>query len=72
MPGDAACDTIVAAYESDGTTLLGRLDSDDSGYHEDHLSGAITAAGTYYIKVWANGQYWSSTATNYQLMLTVE
>ncbi len=71
MPGDPACDTVVAAYESDGTTLLGTV-SLDGDYHEDHLSAAIPAAGTYYIRVHANADYYSPSSPAYDMVITLE
>jgi hypothetical protein len=70
--GDAYCDTVVAAYGSDGTTLLG-TESSDSNYHENHLSAAIPAAGTYYIRVSASHQgYFDVSDNRYNLMITLE
>jgi hypothetical protein len=71
MPGDPACDTIVAVYQSDGTTLLGSVSS-DGDYHEDHLSAAIPAAGTYYVRVHANTQYYSPSSPAYDMVITLE
>jgi hypothetical protein len=71
MPGDPACDTVVAVYESDGTTLLGTVSS-DGDYHEDHLSAAIPAAGTYYVRVHANADYYSPSSPAYDMVITLE
>ena len=72
MAGDPGCDTVVAAYGTDGTTLLGD-ESVNSDYHEDHMSAGIPAAGTYYIRVSADQTGWySSTSPMYDLLVTLE
>lgn len=72
IPGNSYTDTVVAAYGSDGTTLLG-TESPNSNYHEDHLSAAIPAEGTYYIRVSADQTgYYSPTATGYHAIITLE
>lgn len=72
MPGDTACDTIVEAFESDGTTMLGTT-SPNNDYHEDHFSDEIPSAGTYYVRVRPDDTGWYDTAyPNYQLVITVE
>jgi len=72
MPGDAGCDTVVAAYGSNGNTLLG-TESANGDYHEDHLSAAIPAAGTYYIRVSADQTgYYSPSYPAYDLVITLE
>jgi len=52
-PGDLYTDTYIEFFESDCTTPLGPPSS-DVDYHEDHTSGPITAAGTYYLRVTAS------------------
>jgi hypothetical protein len=65
MPGDDYCDTVVEVFGGDGTTSLGGP-SDNSYYHEDHLSSVIQSAGTYYVKVSADQSGWyDSSAPNY-------
>lgn len=72
MPGDAYTDTVVAAYGSDGTTLLG-TESTNGDYHEDHLSAQIPAAGTYYIRISADQTgYYQPTYTKYDALITLE
>jgi hypothetical protein len=51
--GDIYTDTYIEVFESDCTTPLGPPSS-DATYHENHLSAAIPAAGTYYIRVSAS------------------
>jgi quinohemoprotein amine dehydrogenase alpha subunit-like protein len=70
--GDPTCDTVVAAYGSDGTTLLGD-ESPNMDYHEDHMSGPITAAGTYYIRISADQTgYYDPSQSVYDLLVTLE
>ncbi len=70
IPGDAYTDTVVEVFASDGTTSLGGP-SNDSSYHEDWLSAPTTAAGAYYVKISASS-YFSSSAKNYQAIITLE
>lgn len=72
MPGDADCDPVVDVFESDGVTSLGGP-SDDANYHEDFTSTPITAAGIYYVNIYASsGGYFSASSPNYVALITLE
>jgi hypothetical protein len=70
LAGDPEADTVVAVYQSNGTTLLGKVSS-DVGYHESHLSDPITAAGTLYVKVFAS-DYFVAAKKAYDMLIRVE
>lgn len=53
---DPYTDTVVQLFQSNGTTAVGQPSS-DSGFHENYTSPAITAAGSYYVKVTASQDY---------------
>lgn len=72
MPGDGYCDTVVEVLEGDGSTSLGG-ESVNSNYHENHLSAAIPAAGTYYVKISADQTgYYDPSYPNYEALITIE
>lgn len=50
---DTLTDTVVAVVGPDGSTVLGEA-SDDQGFHELLISGAISEAGTHYVRVFAS------------------
>lgn len=68
--GDPKTDTLVEVFRSDGTTTLGGP-SGDFDYPEDHLSAAIPAAGTYYVKISAGSGY-AATNTSYGALIRIQ
>jgi hypothetical protein len=50
--GDAQADTVVEFRAADGGTVLAT--SEDKGFHEDLVSTAALAAGTYFVRVTAS------------------
>lgn len=69
MGADGQTDTVVAAFESDGTSSLG--ESDDKDYHETLTTDAIPAAGDIYIKVFAS-DYFSTSHKKYELYVRLK
>jgi len=53
---DPYTDTVVQCFQSNGTTALGGPSS-DQGFHENHTSPGIPAAGIYYVKITASQDY---------------
>ena len=49
-------------------------ESDDFGYHEDHLSAPIPSPGDYYVKVSVSSFVvtWNVAESHYDLLITVE
>ncbi len=71
LPGDAQADTTLRVYAADGTTAVTALLDDD--YHEDLLTPADLAAGTYYVKVGASSFQAPVAGKNkYLLLVTFE
>ncbi len=69
--GDAQADTVVEVFGSDGTTAIG--EATDDNYHENFVSPAIAAAGTYYVKIsFSKQSKWASNASKYQLAVRFE
>jgi Quinohemoprotein amine dehydrogenase, alpha subunit domain III len=67
--GDPVTDTAVDVFKSDGTTSLGGP-SADKDYHENFLSAALPAAGTYYVQV--TSSFFGSKGQLYNLSISVE
>jgi hypothetical protein len=70
VPGDAKTDTVVEIFKSDGTTTVGGP-SDDADYGEDWAQ-ALPAAGTYFIKVSASTQGYSSAHKDFQAVVRIQ
>lgn len=69
-PGDSDTDTYIEFYQDDCTTPVGAA-SPDFADHENHASGALPAAGTYYIRV-RNSPDFSHVGTLYNLDVDLE
>ncbi len=67
-PGDDLTDTRVEVLA--GATTLGGPSS-DNGYHENHLSAAIPAAGPISTKIFASPEY-DPTQTHYDALIYLE
>ena len=70
LPGDPRTDTVVEVLDTDGTTSLGG-ESDDQDYHEDWKSDPVSAAGTYYVRIFASS-YYSSSQKKYVALIQIE
>ncbi len=68
LPGQSTTDTVVEVFDTDGSTSLGGP-SDDSDYHEDWVSDALPAAGTYFVKVSASVDFFDPTYKDYQVLI---
>lgn len=68
-PGDSTTDTVVEVLRADCTTTMGGP-SFDLGYHEDHRSTPIVAAGPIFVKV-TNSSF-GFTSSDYVLTVTFE
>lgn len=68
LPGQSQTDTVIEVFDTDGSTSLGGP-SDDQGYHEDWISDALPAAGTYYVKVSASVDFFDPTYKDYQVLI---
>lgn len=68
---DPETDTVVQFYTgASGTTTFGG-ESSDNGFHERHRSPAITAAGKYWVKVFASS-YFDPAHKPYDVAVWVE
>jgi len=65
--GDGQTDTLIALYDTDGTTDL--KDSADSDYQEDLVSDPITKNGDYFVVVSASTQGYAAAHSTYELFV---
>jgi hypothetical protein len=67
MAGDPGTDTVVEVFGANGNTSIGGPSS-DQGIHENHMSGVLNQAGTYYVKISASVDWYDPAYKAYDAM----
>ncbi|EYF06945.1 hypothetical protein [Chondromyces apiculatus] len=70
LPGDAQTDTMIEVFGPDDCSVALSEPIDDN-YHESYTSDALTAPGTYFVRV-SNSPTTTNTGMAYDLSVTVD